>query len=651
MDYNIYSLKTLTDKIAEYRQSYYNDNKSLISDKEYDELFDLVKDLEEKLHVSFSNSPTKQVGYKAVSILKKVKHDHPMLSLDKTKSIDELVHFVNKAPAILMAKMDGLTISLTYEKGRLSKAETRGDGEIGEDVLHNAEVFDNIPLSIPHDGKYVIDGEAIITEDTFDAINLKESTAYKNARNLASGSVRQLDSKIAANRHIRFIAWKVVEGSKLEWFSSRLDEAKEYGFEIVETRDIASVPISSWDSHSLQFYIDEITAECANKAYGIDGIVASYDNVLYSESLGSTQHHVNYQIAFKFYDENHDTVLRDIEWNTSRTGQINPVAIFDPVQIDGTTISRATLCNVDIIKTLQLGIGDIISVRKANMIIPQIVRNKTRSNTYQIPAHCPACGGKATVQDIFLECLNPSCPAKQQNIIRHYASKQGMDIAGLSTERIDALYSHGYLKCVKDLYCLKDMTDKIVPILGPNLTSTILHNIEQSKTCSLDKFLVALGIPSVGKATAKSMAAHIWKQRTSNDPLSACDFIQDWESLSDIGMLTSHKINNYFEDNKDDVQDLLDMLNIIQPDNANVNFSLNKKSFCITGSMNKFKNRAELSEWIERCGGIVVSGVSSNTDYLINNDTESTSSKNKKAKKLNVPIISENELIQMTKDI
>ena len=223
MDYNIYSLKTLTDKIAEYRQSYYNDNKSLISDKEYDELFDLVKDLEEKLHVSFSNSPTKQVGYKAVSILKKVKHDHPMLSLDKTKSIDELVHFVNKAPAILMAKMDGLTISLTYEKGRLSKAETRGDGEIGEDVLHNAEVFDNIPLSIPHDGKYVIDGEAIITEDTFDAINLKESTAYKNARNLASGSVRQLDSKIAANRHIRFIAWKVVEGSKLEWFSSRLD--------------------------------------------------------------------------------------------------------------------------------------------------------------------------------------------------------------------------------------------------------------------------------------------------------------------------------------------------------------------------------------------------------------------------------------------
>ena len=650
MHYDIYSLRSLTNKLAEYRQAYYNENKNLISDKEYDELFDQVKELEEKLHVSFSNSPTKQVGYKAVSSLKKVKHDHPMLSLDKTKSVDELARFVNKASAILMAKMDGLTISLTYEKGKLSKAETRGDGETGEDVLHNAEVFDNIPLSIPYDGKYVIDGEAIITEDTFNAINQKETTAYKNARNLASGSVRQLDNKIAANRHIRFVAWKVVEGSDLEWFSSRLDEAKEYGFEVVETRNITSVPVDSWDSYSLRCCMDEIVTACASKAYGIDGIVASYNNVSYSESLGATQHHVNYQIAFKFYDENHDTVLRDIEWNTSRTGQINPVAIFDPVQIDGTTVSRATLCNVDIIKTLQLGVGDIISVRKANMIIPQIVRNKTRSNTYQIPTHCPACGGEAAVHDIFLTCLNPSCSAKQQNIIKHYVSKQGIDIAGLSTERIDTLYSHGYLRCIKDLYRLKDMKDSIVPILGPNLTGIILDNIEQSKTCSLDKFLVALGIPSVGKATAKLAATYIWEQHTSNDPLSSCDFIQDWETLSDIGALTSRKINKYFEDNQDDVQDLLDILHIVRADNANINFSLNKKSFCITGSLNQFKNRAELSEWIEHHGGLVVSSVSGNTDYLINNDTESTSGKNKKAKHLNIPIINEDELMQLAKD-
>ena len=634
----------------------------MVSDNVYDGLFDRLKSLENDTGIVLSNSPTVSVGYEVKSSLRKVKHNHPMLSLDKTKNLQDIIGFMGDHEGLMMLKCDGLTCSLRYVNGELVGAETRGNGDIGEDVLHNAKVFTNIPQKIPYLWEYIIDGEAIITYDSFEKINesLPEGDKYKNPRNLVSGSVRQLDSKIAAERGIKFIAWKVVDGDDSNSFTQRLCHAKDYGFEIVpyyslicaETEDILQ-----------NYYVKALKDEASSKEIPIDGIVFSYDDIAYSESLGATAHHVKSQIAYKFGDDIQETVLNDIEWNTSRTGQINPVAIFDPVEIDGTTVNRASLSNVSIIKELELGIGDTICVCKSNMIIPKVRDNITRSGTYKIPTLCPACGHFAEIHADngreVLYCENPNCRAKMHDILVNFCGKHGMDINGLSEERLNILMGEGLVTDFASIYGLKRWKGKMVSLdrFGMNMVNNLLSAIEDSRHCNLDNVLVAIGIPGIGRSSAKTMAKHIWEIMQPGDKspletlLRAADAYYDWSVLSDFGTKTSDNINQYLSDIHDTVAKLVDILDIQKDDSPDKN-ALDGKTFCITGKLNHYSNRDELVKVIESLGGKVVSGVTKKTDYLINNDPISNSSKNRKAKELGIQILSEENFLKiMSKSI
>lgn len=644
MSVTIYSrVYELVKQLNYYRDEYYNKNNSVISDKKYDELYDKLVRLENETGIIYANSPTQTVGCSVVSKLIKVRHNHPLLSLDKKTDLCEFQQYFHGKDCVLMAKLDGLTCSLMYDGGKLVRAESRGDGEVGEDITHNVKTFINLPLEIPFTGRLIVDGECIITYDEFDRINKSENTEYKNPRNLVSGSVRQLNSEIAARRNIRFYAWKLysAEGREVKRYSDGFDFLWHLGFEIVP---------KIINDFSM---IEELKGFCAKSNIPIDGIVGIFDDIDYGLSLGGTGHHPRHSLAYKFYDEQTETVLKDIEWSTSRTGLVNPVAIFDPVEIDGTTVSRATLNNVSVIRELEIGIGDCIVVTKANQIIPKIVENLTKSGSYDLPIVCPSCGKSLEIRNDngreFLYCTNNRCPAILHDRIANFASREGMNIVGISEERLKSLMEYGYVTDFTSLYYLGQYRNEIANLKGWGCSSidALIKSIDESKYCSLSNFLVAIGIPGVGKSAAKYIAQQVEKADVNSRNLIDKFLLMvesnyDWSVIDGFGKSTSDNINNYSKENTDDIRGLERVLFVSGSFNADYDESpIQGKKFCITGKLELYKNRKELENDICRFGGIVVSSVTSNTDYLITNDVNSGSAKNKAAEKHGTKIIDE----------
>ena len=651
-------IRELIDKLNHYRDAYYNDNKSEISDKEYDELMDKLAAKEKEYGIIYSDSPTQSVGYQVVSNLKKVKHNHPMLSLDKTTDPKAFVDYFfegaeyqgNSRGLVLMAKLDGLTASLTYKEGRLISAETRGDGEIGEDILHSALTFVNLPKEIPASGTVTIDGECIIDTETFKEINEKEHTEYKHPRNLVSGTVRQLDSAVCARRKVRFVAWRLVSATALGShpdFLSNLVAMDRVGFEVVPYKFVSYKE----DFPKAQ---EKLVAEAAKLHYPIDGLVGTYLDRIYADSLGATSHHPRHSYAFKFYQEENRTILRDVEWNTTRSGRINPTAVFDPIEIDGTTVSRASLFNVSVIEDLELGIGDEISVIKANQIIPHIVENYTRSGPMSLPKYCPECFSEVKIESDngrkVLVCSNDNCTSKKIDMLCHFVSREGMNIEGLSDATVELLYKVGYITDYPSIFELPELESKIAKLEGMGEVSAhnLVEAVNKAKTCSLSSVLTALGIPGVGKSTARDIAGYLSK---SADLISlmclAKSTILDtgfpwFNYIEGIGEKTSSNINIYLKQHEDMLRELASVLTVTN-DKTTKN-SLQGKIFGITGNLHLFENREALISDIVHHGGQFHSTVTSRTKYLISNEgANSTSTKTKKALALGVQIITEEE--------
>ena len=674
--FDVAEMKELVEKLNKYRDAYYNQNTSLITDREYDSLYDKLCQMERESGLILSNSPTQSVGYEIRSKLPKVKHNHPLLSLDKTTDTQEFLDFFGGKEFILMAKLDGLTVSIKYDKGKFVSAETRGDGEIGEDISHNAPMFKNLPLTIPYDGELIVDGECIIYEDELQKINKRENTGYKNVRNLVSGTVRQLDSKICANRNVYFIAWKLQTIPKSEYYhylfvqpnpkkpprpvvdlnlhNDRLQFLSDLGFDTVKRLFITQ----NKNLPTIEAYIHWLKSSCELLHMPIDGMVGMFNDIEYGESLGMTGHHPKHSLAFKFYQEENETTLKGIEWSTSRTGQVNPVAVFEPVEIDGTTVSRAMLNNVSCIKEFELGIGDTITVIKSNQIIPMVTQNLTRSNTYKIPEVCPSCGHPTVIKNDngreMLYCTNRQCKAVLHDSIANFASRNAMNIVGISDERLRVLIDEGFIEDYADLYDLKYRKDELVKLsgFGEDSVNNMLQAIEDSRDCEMANVIVAIGIPNIGKSTAKIIAEECARNFNPIVDRSALDTLlwlatgeYDWSELPSIGELTSNVINDYVFANASLIMRLKNNLNIKMPalNNTNQDDWQAGKTFCITGKLEHFDNRAALVYDIEIHGGKVVSSVTKKTDYLITNDKTSGSSKNKAAAKHGTKIITEAE--------
>lgn len=648
-------IKELIDILRKASIAYYRDNKPVISDKQYDDLYDELESLEKETGVIYSNSPTQNVGSEVISELDKVEHTHPMLSLAKTKSVDELIKVFDNKNSILSLKMDGLTIGLTYENGILIKAETRGDGHVGELVTHNAKVFENIPLTIGVKEHYEIEGEAIITYDDFEKINqsLPSDKKYKNSRNLAAGSVRQLDSNIASQRHLKFVAWKV---STEEYsMTASLNKAKRLGFTIVPYVYLWSeryIELSIEEQRSIfEEQIQKLKEIAKTLGYPIDGLVLTYDDIQYGKSLGMTGHHPKHSIAYKFYEDEETTKLRDIEWSMGKTGQLTPVAIFDPVEIDGTNVNRASIHNVSIFKQLKLGIGDEITVYKANAIIPQIRENLTKSGALEIPSVCPICGYSTEIQkendSEVIICTNPCCKTKLIKRLTHFVSRKCMNIDGLSEETLTKFVEWGWVKNLFDVYNLTPHYSELAKMSGFGTRSVkkLQDAIENSKNVELDHFIAAISIPGIGTSQAKELA-NKFKTWESFEYAGLGNF--DFGKLDGFGDVANKKIHYWFLSmyQEDHIPQLVRNLNFIHNESVNGQ-SLDGMTFVITGSLNHFENRDALKKELESRGAKVSSSVSSKTNFLINNDVNSTSSKNKKAIQLNIPIVNEEYIIGM----
>lgn len=645
-------IKRLIKQLNEYRDSYYNEARPVVSDAAYDKLFDELSELEKDTGIVYANSPTQTVGYVVKSELEKVKHSHPMLSLDKTKSVDDLVKFAGEKDCILSLKMDGLTCLLTYENGELVQAETRGDGEVGELITHNAKVFDNIPLTIDYKGHFEIEGEAIITYDDFNKINefLSDDKKYKNPRNLASGSVRQLDSKIASQRHIKFIAWKVPTEVASNSFINRLQYAAELGFDTVPFLPIRG----NSNAEFINIVIEQLQRRANERSFPIDGLVATYNDITYGESLGMTGHHPKHSIAFKFYDEEVETVLKNIEWSMGKTGSLTPVAIFDPVEIDGTMVERASLHNVSILTKLDLQIGDTIIVYKANQIIPQVKENlsaKDRESAYiRIPSQCPVCESSTQIvkenDSEVLMCTSPHCKGKLLGRVSHFVSKKGMDISGLSEETIKKFIELGWIAEITDVYNLEQHYDRLSTMSGFGRKSVdkLRKSIENSKTVRLDKFITSLSIPGIGTSQSRELVKVF---NTWDDFRDASVGCYNFTQIDGFGDVLNKNIHSWFKDMCGIADNLASLMTFEAKEKQNADNSLDGKSFVVTGKVFRFKNRDEVKTEIEKQGGKVTSSVTKSTYALINNDIESNSSKNKKAKELGVQIINEDQLIEM----
>lgn len=641
----------LVDLLNQAGRAYYQEAREIMSNFEYDRLYDELLSLEEELQTTLAASPTVHVGYEVVSELPKERHERPMLSLDKTKEVGRLKEFLGDQTALLSWKMDGLTIVLTYRDGALFKAVTRGNGEIGEVVTNNARVFKNIPLKIPYQGELILRGEAVIRYDDFERINeeIEDVDAkYKNPRNLCSGSVRQLNNEITAKRNVRFYAFSLVRADGVDFENSRrrqMEWLKEQGFETVEYHMVNTGTIEE----ELAWFADQIQ----KNEVPSDGLVLLYDDIAYGQSLGSTAKFPRDSFAFKWADEIRETTLRKIEWSPSRTGLINPVAIFDPVELEGTTVSRASVHNISIMEELELGIGDQIQVYKANMIIPQIAENLTRSGVRDIPETCPVCAGKTEVRQILnakaLYCTNPQCQAKQIKAFSLFVSRDAMNIDGLSEATMEKLIGKGFIHEFADIYHLDDHREEIREMegFGEKSCQNLLDSIEASRETTLSRLLYALGIENVGVATAKLIC-----RQFDDDPEKIAD--ADREALSQIpgiGDVIAGTFTEYFQDQEKRIrfENLLKEVHL-QKEERQEQQSFAGINFVVTGSVTHFKNRNEVKEEIEKRGGKVTGSVTSKTNYLINNDTESTSSKNRKAKELGIPIISEEDFLDMLKN-
>lgn len=643
-------IKELVKILSEAGKSYYSEGIELMSNYEYDTLYDELSALEKETGYILSNSPTINVGYEVLSELPKEQHESPMLSLDKTKSPEELAVWLGNQKGLLSWKLDGLTIVLTYENGQLQKAVTRGNGEIGEIITNNAKVFKNVPVVIPFKGKLVLRGEAIITYSDFEKINrqIPEADAkYKNPRNLCSGSVRQLNNEITAQRNVNFFAFSLVSAQDVDFKNSReyqFEWLKEQGFSVVEYKVVTQDTIMA----AIKFFEKSI----ADNDFPSDGLVILYDDIAYGESLGRTAKFPRNSMAFKWTDETAETILREIEWSASRTGLINPVAIFDSVELEGTQVSRASVHNISILENMKLGIGDKIKVFKANMIIPQIAENLTKSGNLQIPKVCPVCGELTQIKDSndvkTLYCTNSECQAKHIKSFSHFVSRDALNIEGLSEATLEKFIQHGFLKKFKDLYHLDKFHENIISLdgFGEKSYKNLMESVEKSRNTTLPKFIYALGITNVGLSNAKMIVRALGDD--ADTVVNATR--QQLEKIDGVGAVIADTFVSYFENenNRNAFYELLHEMNIEQQEKEENSSQLKDKVFVITGSLQYFDNRNQLKEYIENLGGKVTGSVTGKTSYLINNDSTSTSSKNKTAAKLAVPVITEDEFLELT---
>lgn len=623
-------------------KAYYVDGEEIMSNLDYDRIYDELSALEKESGIVLAGSPTQQVGYEVLSDLPKERHPSKMLSLDKTKSREELKDWLGNQKGVLSWKLDGLTIVLTYRDGKLFKAVTRGNGEIGEVVTNNARVFKNLPLQIAYKGDLVLRGEAIITYKDFEKINdtLGEAAAkYKNPRNLCSGSVRQLNNRITAERNVRFYAFALVSAENVDFKNSRDEQfrwLKEQGFDVVEHKMVTSDTILD----EIQWFEDHIE----NNPVPSDGLVLLYDDIAYGESLGTTTKFPRDAIAFKWRDQMAETTLEEIQWNASRTGLINPVAVFDPVELEGTTVSRASLHNLSIARELKLGIGDKILVYKANMIIPQVADNLTKSDNVVVPAVCPVCGSPTRIDDDegvqTVICPNPKCLAKQIKSFTLFVSRDAMNIEGLSEMTIEKLIGRGFVKEFADLFRIADFRGEFVEMegFGEKSFENLKASVEKARHTTPARLLYALGVPGIGSANANLIASYCKNKWSKMMSLTK----EELTSIDGIGEVMADNYLAYFSnpEKKKVVDDLVAVLDIDETAEEKEDF-FDGMTFVITGSLETYQNRNELKKAIESAGGKVAGSVSKNTSYLINNDVHSTSGKNKKAHELGVKIIDE----------
>ncbi len=640
--------QSLIKEINKHNNNYYNLNSPTITDEQFDDLYNELIQFEIKYpELIASDSPTRKIGYTIVSKLQKVKHEFPLLSLDKTKSIEGLKEFIGEEDVIVGIKADGLTIELNYNNGKLVQASTRGDGVEGEDITHNARTFKNIPLEILYDGELKLAGEAIIFRVDFDEINesLVEEEKYSTCRNLVAGSCRQLNNKICAERKVHFFAFNLLKNEDM------IFKTKEEQLEWLKMLGFQTIFYHTTYSNFVEEEINYLKNLAVNLGMPIDGMVITYNDIEYSKSLGSTSKFPKDSIAYKFEDERVETEFIEVEWNTTRTGKINPTAIFKPVTIDGTQVERATLFNLDILEELQLGKGDRISTFKANMIIPQIDQNFTKSNTEVIPDTCPTCGAKTEIriQKVarFLYCTNDNCQAKLIDKFTHFVSRKGMNIEGLSESTLEKFINKGFLKEFTDIFKLEQYKNQIVKMegFGQKSYKNLIEAIEKSKDVELHKFIFALGIPQIGEGGAKQLCNHF--DNNASDIFNAS--INEFLEVKDFGEITARSIDIYLSDteNRRTIGELLKYVNINKEEKKMENLILEGMIFVITGNVKTFKNRNELGELVISLGGKLSNSISKNTNFLINNDLNSTSSKNKKAKDLSVNIISEEQFNKM----
>ena len=649
MNEKLERMKELSAILSEAAKAYYQESREIMSNLEYDRLYDELVALEEETGTAFAGSPTQKVGYEVLSELPKERHDRPMLSLNKTKSVDELKEWLGDQKGLLSWKMDGLTVVLTYEDGKLAKAVTRGNGEIGEVITGNARTFVNLPMTVPYKGRLVLRGEAIITYSDFEKLNATiadEAAKYKNPRNLCSGSVRQLNSEITAARNVRFMGFALVQADDVDFHNSRREQSKwlsSLGFEMVEHVEVTADTLAD----AVAGFAEKI------EHYNIpsDGLVLLYDDIAYGASLGRTAKFPRDSIAFKWADELQETTLSYIEWSASRTGLINPVAVFEPVELEGTTVSRASVHNISIMEGLDLGVGDRITVYKANMIIPQIADNLTRSGVKDIPETCPVCGGATEIRSIndvkSLYCTNPDCQAKKIKGFALFVSRDALNIDGLSEMTLEKFIAAGFIHEFSDIFHLDRHKDAIVEMegFGEKSYENLVSAAKNASHTTYPRLIYGLGIAGIGLANAKMICKHF---RYDLSAMRAAD-TEELCAIDGIGAVLADAWVKYFKEEKNNtvLDHLLEDLTFEVEQTENGDNSLEGKVFVITGSVEHFANRKELQALIESKGGKATGSVTAKTSYLINNDVTSNSSKNKKAKELGIPILSEADFLKL----
>ncbi len=643
-------MKELTELLNEAAKAYYQEDREIMSNYDYDRLYDELAALEQSSGITLSGSPTMRVGYELLSELPKEAHQSPMLSLDKTKDTAALQEWLGEQEGLLSWKLDGLTIVLTYENGQLVKAVTRGNGEVGEVITNNARVFANIPLTIAFQGRLVLRGEAVIPYSSFRRINQEIEDAearYKNPRNLCSGSVRQLNNEITARRDVHFYAFSLVDAEGIDFENSREKQLlwlQSQGFETVAYRRVSR----DTAAEAVRAFSDEVETQDVPS----DGLVLIFDDIAYGQSLGRTAKFPRDSIAFKWADDTEETTLHYIEWSASRTGLINPVAVFEPVEIEGSTVSRASVHNISILESLELGSGDKITVYKANMIIPQISENLTRSGVDEIPDHCPVCGEKTEIRAVndvkALYCVNEACPAKKLKSFALFASRDAMNIDGLSEATLEKFIGCGFIHDFTDLFHLERHQEAIVAMegFGEKSYRNLIASVEKARDTQLWRLIYALGIANIGPANAK-MLCRAFKNDVERLTHAT---VEEFTAIDGIGEVIAEGIVSHFakEANRDLLSGLLKEVRIAPEDFSDEEKQLTGKVFVITGSLEHFENRDQLKTLIEDAGGKVTGSVTKKTSYLINNDVTSSSSKNKKARDLNIPILSEKDFLEMT---